>query len=64
MGEKDIVRVAAVQIAPDLDSQAGTLERVLAAMTEAAGKGAKLVGFSRDLRALVSLFLLCCPASR
>ncbi len=45
MGEKDIVRVAAVQIAPDLDSQAGTLERVLAAMTEAAGKGAKLAVF-------------------
>jgi nitrilase len=45
MGEKDIVRVAAVQIAPDLDSQAGPLERVLAAMTEAAGKGAKLAVF-------------------
>jgi aliphatic nitrilase len=45
MGEKDIVRVAAVQIAPDLDSQAGTLDRVLAAMSEAAGKGAKLVVF-------------------
>ena len=45
MREKDIVRVAAVQIAPDLDSQAGTLERVLAAMTEAAGKGAKLAVF-------------------
>src|SRR5271163_2518062 len=45
MGEKDIVRVAAVQIAPDLDSQAGTLDRVLAALTEAAGKGAKLAVF-------------------
>jgi nitrilase len=45
MGEKDIVRVAAVQIAPDLDTQAGTLERALAALTEAAGKGAKLAVF-------------------
>src|SRR5271167_2435298 len=45
MGEKDIVRVAAVQIAPDLDSQAGTLERVLAALSEAACKGAKLTVF-------------------
>ena len=45
MGERDIVRVAAVQIAPDLDSQAGTLDRVLAALTEAAGKGAKLAVF-------------------
>jgi len=45
MGEKDVIRVAAVQIAPDLDSQAGTLERVLAAVTDAAGKGAQLVVF-------------------
>jgi aliphatic nitrilase len=45
MGERDIIRVAAVQIAPDLDSQAGTLDRVLAALTEAAGKGAKLAVF-------------------
>ena len=45
MGERDVVRVAAVQIAPDLDSQAGTLERVLAALTDAAGKGAKLAVF-------------------
>jgi nitrilase len=45
MAERDVVRVAAVQIAPDLDSQAGTLERVLAALTDAAGKGAKLAVF-------------------
>jgi aliphatic nitrilase len=40
-----IVRVAAVQIAPDLESANATLERVLAALAEAAGKGAKLVAF-------------------
>ena len=45
MGDKDIVRVAAIQIAPDLDSQAGTLDRVLAALSEAAAKGAKLAVF-------------------
>jgi len=39
------VRVAAVQIAPDLTSRAGTMERVLRAMAEAAGKGARLVVF-------------------
>ena len=39
------IRVAAVQIAPDLDSAAGTLDRVLAAIAEAAGKGAALVAF-------------------
>jgi len=36
MPEKRIVRVAAVQIAPDLDTPTGTLDRVLAALDEAA----------------------------
>ena len=40
-----ITRVAAVQIAPDLENASGTLERVLAALAEAAAKGAKLVAF-------------------
>ncbi|MDX3806603.1 Nit6803 family nitrilase [Bosea thiooxidans] len=39
------IRVAAIQIAPDLDSWSGTLERVLNAITEAAAKGAKLAVF-------------------
>ncbi|UDL94406.1 Nit6803 family nitriliase [Lichenihabitans sp. PAMC28606] len=39
------VRVAAVQIAPDLDSRDGTLDRVLAAIAEAAGKGVDLIVF-------------------
>ena len=41
--EKRIVRVAAVQIAPVLDQVGGTLDRVLAAIDEAAGRG---VGFA------------------
>ncbi len=45
MAEARTVRVAAVQIAPDLDSGAGTLDRVLTAVDEAARKGAKLVVF-------------------
>ncbi|MGH6754053.1 MAG: nitrilase-related carbon-nitrogen hydrolase, partial [Bradyrhizobium sp.] len=45
MAEKRTVRAAAVQIAPDLDSVSGTLIRVLAALDEAAGKGADLVVF-------------------
>lgn len=40
-----IVRVAAVQIAPDLTSRVGTIERVLNAIEEAAEKGAKLIVF-------------------
>lgn len=45
MAEKQIIRVAAVQIAPDLDTPTGTLDRVLAAIAEAASKGARLVVF-------------------
>ena len=45
MAEKPKIRVAAVQIAPDLDTATGTLDRVLAATAEAAGKGARLVVF-------------------
>jgi nitrilase len=45
MAENTLTRVAAVQIAPDLDSCSGTLGKVLAALAEAAGKGARLVVF-------------------
>lgn len=45
MPNSPTVRVAAVQIAPDLGSRAGTMEKVLAAIDEAAGKGARLVVF-------------------
>src|ERR1700759_4755429 len=45
MTGKEKIRVAAVQIAPDLDTPTGTLDRVLAAAAEAAGQGARLVVF-------------------
>ncbi len=45
MAEKTLIRVAAVQISPDLDSADGTLSKVLAALNEAADKGARLVVF-------------------
>jgi nitrilase len=45
MTEQPLIRVAAVQLAPDLDTQAGTLAKVLDAIAEAAGKGARLVVF-------------------
>lgn len=40
-----VVRAAAVQIAPDLASRAGTIERVLNAISDAAGKGAQMIVF-------------------
>ena len=49
MVEKTLVRVAAVQIAPDLDTFGGTVSKVLAAIAEAAGKGARLVVFPETL---------------
>jgi nitrilase len=45
MAEKRSVRVAAVQLAPDLDTSGGTVSKVLAAIGEAAGRGARLVAF-------------------
>lgn len=45
MSAHSVVRVAAVQIAPDLTTCQGTMAKVLAAIDEAAGKGAKLVVF-------------------
>lgn len=40
------IRAAAVQISPDLDSLAGSVDRVVAAIAEAASKGAELIVFS------------------
>jgi nitrilase len=45
MSEKTLTRVAAVQIAPDLESQDGTMARLLRAVEDAAGKGAQLIVF-------------------
>ena len=45
MADKASVRVAAVQIAPDLASLQGTEDKVLDAIAEAAGRGAELVVF-------------------
>lgn len=41
----DTIRAAAVQIAPDLSGREGTIERVLNAIAEAAGKGAEFIVF-------------------
>ncbi len=41
----DTIRAAAVQIAPDLSGRAGTIERVLNAIADAADKGAEFIVF-------------------
>ena len=45
MTQKTSVRVAAVQLSPDLESADGTVSKVLAAIADASGKGAKLIVF-------------------
>lgn len=45
MAEPRIVRAAAVQLAPDIERPAGTLEKVLQAIADAAVRGARLVVF-------------------
>src|SRR5258707_427075 len=45
MAEKASIRVAAVQIAPDLETPGATLTKVLGSIAEAAEKGAKLIVF-------------------
>jgi nitrilase len=45
MTEKSLLRVAAVQIAPDLETPGGTVSKVLTAIGEAAERGARLVVF-------------------
>ncbi|MBI3528864.1 MAG: Nit6803 family nitriliase [Betaproteobacteria bacterium] len=49
MSSSEVVRVAAVQIAPDLESADGTLAKVLRAIADAAGRGARLVVFPETL---------------
>jgi nitrilase len=46
---KRIVRAAAVQIAPDLDTPTGTVDRILAAISEAAGKAVQFTVFPETL---------------
>lgn len=45
MPPKPVIRAAAVQIAPDLTSRAGTMEKVLNAIADAADKGAEFIVF-------------------
>src|SRR6267154_6379368 len=45
MAEKASIRVAAVQIAPDLETPGATVTKVLGSIAEAAEKGARLAVF-------------------
>lgn len=55
------VRVAAVQYAPDLETRTGTVERVLKAVAEAAGKGAQLVVFPETFIPYYPYFSIVMP---
>ncbi|MGY3634112.1 Nit6803 family nitrilase [Bradyrhizobium sp. Lot33] len=49
MTAKRIVKAAAIQIAPDLETPSGTVDRILAAVAEAAGKGVQFAVFPETL---------------
>ena len=56
--EKRSVRVAAVQISPVLDRPGGTLEKVLQAIGEAAGRGVSFAVFPETCHPVLPLFLV------
>ncbi len=63
MTQPKTVRAAAVQIAPDLESAAGTLARVLDAIDEAAAKGVELIVFPETFVPYYPYFSFCIPGS-
>lgn len=63
-GDPHIIRAAAVQIAPVLHSQSGTMEKVLAAIEKAAGDGAKLIVFPETLVPYYPYFSFVLPPAQ
>ena len=49
MAQPSTIRVAAVQLSPDIETPANTVTRVLGAIAEAAGRGARLVVFPETI---------------
>jgi nitrilase len=64
MTAPSMVRAAAVQIAPDFDRPDGTLARVLAAIAEAAGRGAQLAVFPETFVPYYPYFSFVVPPCR
>ena len=62
MSAARIVRAAAVQLNPDLDSADGTVERVLQAIADAAAQGARLVVFPETVVPYYPYFSFVTPA--
>ncbi|CDG83516.1 nitrilase-related carbon-nitrogen hydrolase [Janthinobacterium agaricidamnosum] len=61
---KETIRVAAVQYAPDLSNPTGTLERVLAAVKEAAGRDCRLLVFPETFIPYYPYFSLVHPPAK
>jgi aliphatic nitrilase len=61
---KETIRVAAVQIAPDLENATGTLQRVLKSIGEAAALGARMVVFSETLIPYYPYFSIVLPPAK
>jgi nitrilase len=62
MSGSRVIRAAAVQLSPVLDSAMGTVERVLAAIAEAAAQGAQLIVFPETIVPYYPYFSFITPA--
>lgn len=60
----DTIRAAAIQIAPDLSGRAGTMQRVLNAIAEAAAKGAEFMVFPETFVPYYPYFSFVLPPVR
>ncbi|MPW19709.1 Nit6803 family nitriliase [Paraburkholderia sp. CNPSo 3157] len=61
MSEQRIIRAAAVQIAPEFERPGGTLDKVCAAIDEAAEKGVQLIVFPETFVPYYPYFSFVCP---
>jgi nitrilase len=64
MSAKRVVRAAAVQLSPVLDSAGGTVAKVLAAIDEAAGKGAQIEVFPETVVPYYPYFSFVTPPAQ
>ncbi len=61
MSHSRVVRVAAAQLSPDLQSAAGSLDKVIGAIEDASRKGAELIVFPETFVPYYPYFSFVCP---
>ncbi|GLR71224.1 Nit6803 family nitrilase [Agaribacter marinus] len=61
MSQKRVVKVAAAQLSPDLQTAVGTLDKVIGAIEDASRKGAELIVFPETFVPYYPYFSFICP---